>query len=74
LEIYGNQIWAFEITELTAEIYKEEKVREDPILKADGSGWNAEAMHHIDPHQIRKNKWIASADGKGIYRVYGFKY
>jgi hypothetical protein len=71
---YGNQIWAFEITELTAEIYKEEKVREDPILKADGSGWNAKAMHHIDPHQIGKNKWIASVDGKGIYRVFGFKY
>jgi hypothetical protein len=71
---YGNQIWAFEITELTAEIYKEEKVKEDPILKADGSGWNAKAMHHIDPHQIGKNKWIASVDGKGIYRVFGFKY
>jgi len=71
---YGNQIWAFEITELTPTSYKEEKVSEAPILKASGAGWNAKAMHNIDPHQLEENKWIASVDGHGTYRVFGLKY
>jgi hypothetical protein len=71
---YGNQIWAYEITALTNAIYREKKVKEAPILKADGSGWNAKAMHNIDPFQIGKNDWIAAVDGKGVYRVYGLNY
>lgn len=71
---YGNQIWAFEITKLTPTSYKEKKVSEDPILKASGSGWNEKAMHHIDPHQIEQNKWIASVDGFGTYLVFGLGY
>jgi hypothetical protein len=71
---YGNQIWAFEITKITPTNYEERKVSEDPILKASGSGWNAKRMHNIDPHQIGKNKWIASVDGYGKYLVFGLKY
>jgi hypothetical protein len=71
---YGNQIWAFEITELSTSVYKEKIVGSNPILKASGSGWNAKAMHTIDPHQIGTNSWIAAVDGHGTYRVYGLQY
>jgi len=62
--IYGNQVRAFEITELTTTSYQEKEFRENPIIKASGSGWNKTGMHHIDPHQIDKNKWLACVDGK----------
>jgi hypothetical protein len=60
---YGNQVRAFIITELTTSTYKEEEYYENPILKASGKGWNADGMHHIDPHQIDENYWIACVDG-----------
>ncbi len=59
---YGNQVWAFEITKLTPEVYEEHIVDKSPILKGAGSGWNADRMHHIAPCQVN-NKWIASVDG-----------
>ena len=60
---YGNQVWAFEITKLTPEVYEEHIVDDkSPILKGAGSGWNADRMHHIAPCQVN-NKWIASVDG-----------
>ena len=46
---YGNQIWAFEVTELSPTIYEERLVSSEPILKADGRGWNKQSMHNIDP-------------------------
>ena len=60
---YGNQVRAFEITELTTTNYKEKEVSKSPILKASGSGWNSEGIHNIDPHQIYENEWIACVDG-----------
>lgn len=72
--IYGNQIWAFEITELTPTSYEEELVGETPILKADGTGWNKQSMHTIDPVQIEDDKWIAAVDGFGEYLVFGLQY
>ncbi len=41
---YGNQVRAFEITELTTTSYEEKEVPESPILEASGNGWNAEGM------------------------------
>lgn len=60
---YGNQVRAFEITELTTSSYEEKEISESPILKAEGTGWTADGMHHIDPHQIHRDKWIACVDG-----------
>lgn len=71
---YGNQLRAFEITELTTKNYKEEEVIGNPILKATGSGWNGKGMHQIDPHQINNGKWIACVDGIGESLVFGFEY
>ncbi|GAH11745.1 unnamed protein product, partial [marine sediment metagenome] len=65
---YGNQVRAFEITELTTLSYEEKEVPENPILKTSGTGWNSDGMHHIDAHQIDENKWIACVDGyKGSF-------
>jgi hypothetical protein len=47
--IYGNQLRAFEITNLTTKNYEEKPVPGNPILKASGVGWNKIGMHHIDP-------------------------
>lgn len=71
---YGNQVRAFEITELTTKSYKEKEVKENPILKAGVSGWNQNGMHHIDPHQIDEKKWIACVDGYKTNVAFGFKF
>jgi hypothetical protein len=71
---YGNQVRAFEITELTTTNYNEKEVNENPILKASGTGWNATGMHHIAPYQIEKGKWIACVDGYRGSLVFGLKY
>ena len=62
---YGNKVRAFEITELTTTTYTEIPVVENPILDADGLGWNADGMHHIDPHQLPDTTWLAVVDGNG---------
>ncbi len=71
---YGNQLRAFEITELTTKSYKEKEVIGNPILKATGTGWNGEGMHHIDPHQVDKEKWIACVEGLAQYFLFGLEY
>lgn len=63
---YGNQVRAFEITKLTPTNYEEKQVKQNPILKASGEGWNKIGMHTIDPHKIEENKWIACVDGYSI--------
>ncbi len=69
-----HQVWAFEITELTPTRYAETLVRDEPILKAGGTGWTEQGMHQIDPHPIGDNQWIASVDGFGKYLVFGLQY
>lgn len=71
---YGNQVRAFEITELTLENYSEKEVTENPILKGSGNGWNAEGMHHIDPHIIKENQWLACVDGFVRRWKFGIQY
>ena len=61
---YGLQVFVFEITELTENIYKEKPASEKPIVAPTGNGWNAGRMHHIDLHQIG-DKWLGAVDGKG---------
>jgi hypothetical protein len=71
----GNQqVMAYEITEISTSRYAERIAQTEPILKASGSGWNGQAMHQIDPVQIRPGKWIASVDGFGIYTLFGLEY
>lgn len=60
---YGTKVRAFKITALTSKQYKETEITNSPILNPSGYGWNAKKMHHICPHQITENLWIASVDG-----------
>jgi hypothetical protein len=60
---YGNQVWAFEITELTKKDYQEKRFGDTPILKG-YDNWNELGMHHISICKIN-NKWIAAVDGTG---------
>jgi hypothetical protein len=69
-----HQVWAYEVTELTPTTYAEKRVTQEPILKPSGSGWNAQAMHQLDPHQIEPDRWIAAVDGFGKYLVFGLRY
>jgi hypothetical protein len=65
---YGNQVWAYEITELTTTSYKEKLASELPIVKlTGGTEWNGQGMHQVDSHRIGKNKWIACVDGLREY-------
>lgn len=61
---YGNQVFAFQITEISPTAYQE-KMMDTPLVKATSKGWNADAMHHVDLHQVSKNQWIAAVDGLG---------
>ncbi len=70
---YGNQVLAFEITELTTETYQEAEIKESPILKAGKSEWNGYGMHHIDVQKFDNNKWIACVDGSSKYYVFNWE-
>lgn len=74
-EIYGNQVRAFEITDLTKERYSEKAVPGNPVLKAAGDArhWNGVAMHNVDPHEIGENTWIACVDGMHKSRVFAIR-
>lgn len=60
---YGTQVRAFEVSQLTTEIYGEAEHQASPILRPAGSGWNASGMHHLDPHPAPRGGWIACVDG-----------
>lgn len=62
---YGNQVWAFEITELTETTYAEQPAGDFPVIAASGSGWNASGMHNIDPHQVGTDTWFSCVDALG---------
>jgi hypothetical protein len=64
---------AFQIDELTTTTYREHELPQSPILNATGKGWNAAGMHHIDPHHIKDNEWIACVDGKTKIKVFDGK-
>ncbi len=67
--IYGHQVRAFEITELSPERYRERALRQfQPVLRGSGEGWNGWGMHHIDAVEVRPGEWIAAVDGFGRRR------
>jgi hypothetical protein len=68
--VYGREVAAFMITELTPECYREEAAPTNPIVQASGSGWNAVGMHNLDPHPLDEKQWIACVDG--YYKSYVF--
>jgi hypothetical protein len=61
--VYGIQVRAFELTELTTTHYRERELSPTPILQGSGSGWNESGMHHLDAHLQKDGRWIACVDG-----------
>jgi hypothetical protein len=62
---YGHALRAFRIARLDPTAY-EEKMVEAPVVQASGKGWNSNAMHHVDAHQIGAGQWIAVVDALGL--------
>jgi hypothetical protein len=60
---YGRQIHAFEITQLSREVYCERPAGPTPLIGPGRSEWNSSGMHHVDPHQIEAGRWLACVDG-----------
>lgn len=65
--VYGKQVWAFRITELTRSRYMETP-HDRPVVSGSGEGWNAARMHTVDPHRTESGRWMASVDGFGKSR------
>ena len=64
--VYGTQVRAFKIQELTTRSYVEEEVPGSPVLVVSGVGWNAVGMHHVDAHLCEDGSWIACVDGRAV--------
>ena len=60
---YGSKVWAFRITELSKDSYREEQVAGGPVIQPGEEGWNNRGMHTVDAHQQQKGEWIALVDG-----------
>jgi hypothetical protein len=65
---YGRAVRAFVIDELSTTEYREHEAEASPVLTGSAKwltwrGWNAKGMHHIDPHQLGQDQWIACVDG-----------
>jgi hypothetical protein len=65
VESYGRALRAFEVTSLSASEFTEQELPESPVLTASGRRWNANGMHHADPHQLESGHWLACVDGSG---------
>ena len=61
--VYGSQVRAFEITDLTTTSYQEQAIGPVPVIQASGKDWNESGMHHVDPHSKDGGQWIACVDG-----------
>lgn len=61
---YGNQVHAFRVKKISTTNYEEEMI-EAPVVKADATGWNSKAMHHVDPVQLEDGTWLAAVDALG---------
>jgi beta-xylosidase len=65
-ERYGHRVWAFEITHLTRDSYREQPAAPRPVLEAGNhGGWRTHRMHHVDAHRNAGDGWVACVDGWG---------
>ena len=59
---YGSQLFAFEISELTVQSYREKQFGDGPVLKKEGKWLLSDRIHHMDAHMIREGEWIVVID------------
>lgn len=69
-----HQVMVYEVTEISTDSYSEVQAQAAPVVMPSGSGWNGQAMHHVDPAQIDSDSWLASVDGFGNYWIFGWQY
>lgn len=60
---YGSKAWAFRITELSPERYREEPCHGGPVIEEGPAAWHNAGMHTVDAHQLENGRWIAFVDG-----------
>jgi hypothetical protein len=60
---YGVEVFAFEVTDLTASSYGERLLSHKPILGPGRETWNGGGMHHLDAHEWTAGQWLACVDG-----------
>jgi hypothetical protein len=58
---YGNQVLAFEITNISKTAYEEHKISDVPVVKGEDN-WNIRGMHQVSPYKMN-DTWIAAVDG-----------
>jgi hypothetical protein len=61
--VYGRCVRAFEIADLTPETFTERPLLKRPLFGPNWRHWAQGGMHHVDPHPIGPNRWLASVDG-----------
>lgn len=63
---YGRCVRLMEIHKLSRGNYRERETEQSPILVPARKGWNADAVHHLDAHQLADGSWLAAIDGAAI--------
>lgn len=63
---YGRGVYGFQIDSLSKTFYKESSLKENPILKNQGTTWAKNGMHHIDIHKLNDGTYKAIYDGYGF--------
>jgi len=62
VEGYGSRVYAYHIMEMSPTSYREERLRDQPVLEPIRTGWAQRAMHHLD--------MLLVADGDGYMGVF----
>ena len=61
--VYGHQVRAIRIDDLSLNRYVETPISDAPVVRAGMEHWNEIGMHHVDAHCIADNRWMACVDG-----------
>ncbi len=62
---YGNQVRAYEVTDITTSTYAETQVSPAAIVQNHGKAWAKDGMHTVDPVETAPGTWLAAVDGIG---------
>lgn len=62
---YGKALRAMEVKTLTPSSFSEHPLAPDPLLRAHGSGWARNGMHHLSAVQLPDHSLVVAVDGSG---------